>query len=529
MQRELYSLLGENTPPVAVFESKFKERPTWKQKTSPWSWAPFKNPARNDDLVLHHWIRGKYDEDPTEYQFAKYNTDISIPEFTEEIYKQHLEDSDWTYEETRYLFDLCQDYSLRWVVIFDRYFFPSQQQKAANAGVEMADATTDKPTIKSEDEAKPSSADGNASENSDKKDEPSKVESKNEEPTKELALTKKSISAPRTLEDLKSRFYDIGRRLLKMRHKNGEAMGAAEEELYKQMKYSKEHEVKRKQHLERLLSRSPAEIAEEEALVLESRKLETAAEMMLQERQEIMRLLDAPLSNAKITQYQTSQGLAALTNTLLTSDKGKKRKDTPGSSNTPISGSPPPEGPGSPPRAAAEKTGSTKGTKRSADEMAGTKSAGAGSTAADGTPKGGVKNKKIKDKEPAKKGAAAGAAAVANVIQRKLTPKEEAAYGISYHDKLTAGVYLRSTKIATYKQVVQQKMNQILAELDIPARPVMPTGKVCAKFDSLQHSISVLLEAKKQADKLETEIRILRMQKGYPSAGGASSEGGSKE
>lgn len=558
MQRELYSLLGENTPPVAVFESKFKERPTWKQKASPWSWAPFKNSARKDDLVLHHWIRGKYENDEEEYSFAKYNQKLSIPHFTPDDYQRALSDKDWTYEETKYLFDLCEDYELRWVVIHDRYNFvsPSKEASKPQEDTDMKDVSPEKPNseespiIKTEDQSTKennTSGEKKVKEETVNSEKTSSGENKTEESKKEEPRpeAKKETNGERTIEDLKSRFYDIGRRILKLRQQKGETMGPAEDELYKQMKYSKENEVKRKQHLERLLSRSPAEIAEEEALVLESRKLETAAEMMLSERAEILRLLDAPLSNNKITQYQTSQGLAQLTNTLLMSDKGKKRKDTPGSSNTPISGSPPPEGTESPSQVQQKSTAATgapekgsnksgQNTKRSANTQVSsptgssvgnklpTSSSGTNlaATNSEGTPgtKGTQKNKKQKDKESVKKGAAAGAAAVAAAIQKKLTSKEEAAYGISYHDKLTAGVYLRSTKIATYKQALQAKMNLVLAELGIPPRPVMPTGKVCAKFDSLQHSISVLLEAKKQADKLETEIRILRTQKGFTTA-----------
>lgn len=466
MQRELYNLLGENTPPIAVFEGpKLKDKPSWKQKASPWSWAEFKNSARSDGLVLHHWIKGKFDVDPEEdYSFAKYNKRLSIPRFTKEDYDIALKDDEWSYEETKYLFYLCDVYELRWVVIHDRYHFPRQKLL---------------------------------------KDENVKVEGE----AKENAVAEIPKPVTRTIEDLKARFYDIGQRLIKLKQQRGEHIGAAEEELYKQMKFNKENEIKRKQHLERLLSRNPAEIAEEEALVLESRKLEAAAELMLKERAEILRLLDAPnCNNSKIAQYQTSQGLAQLTNTLLLSDKNKKRKDTP---NTPLSGSPPPQPDVQ--RGTQEKS-STKAQPAKRTTTAVNSATTSGNTTPAESTKAPVKTKK-KDKEASKKGASAGAAAVATAIQRKLSPQEEQAYGITYHDKIPSGVYLRSSKIATYKQALQAKMDQALAELGIPSRPVMPTGKVCAKFDSLQHSISVLLEAKKQADKLETEIQIIRAQK----------------
>lgn len=522
MQRELFSLLGENTPPVSVFDDapRFKDRPTWKQKASPWSWAGFKNSARNDGLVLHHWIRGKYEMDPEDdYAFAQYNKQLVAPpgvayDFTRSDYDQaglvQGGDGDWTFEETRYLFALCEDYELRWVVIHDRYSFLRE--------LKPKETVTE---VKKEEDATPSTPTTPAT--------PTKLVVNKDEKKESTPTT----SSTRTIEELKSRYYDVCQRMLKLQEqKRGEPLTPTEEELYKQMNYPLENEIKRKQHLERLLSRSPAEIAEEEALVLESRKLEAAAEVMLVERAEILRLLDAPVSNSKITKYQTSQGLTQLTNTFMLMDKSKKRKEA---SSTPVSGSPPP--PSQTVQDVSTQQQQQKGTTKNVNKKntaAATAAGGSLSPSRSVTPvtapgtsatlgdgaaqaKGTIKNKKTK--ESIKKGAAAGAAAVAAAIQRKLTPQEEAAYGISYHEKLSAGVFLRSSKIATYKQVLQGKMNLVLAEMGLPPRPVMPTAKVCAKFDSLQHSISVLLEAKKQADKLDAEIRILRAQKGMPPAG----------
>lgn len=402
MQRELYSLLGENTPPVAMTQNKFRDKPSWTQTVTPWKWLPFKNEARTDGLILHHWVRG--DASQEEYPFAKMNQKIKIMSFSDEEYDMLLKDDDWTLEETRYLFELCQDYELRWIVIHDRYNRPKG----------------------------------------------------------------------RTIEDLKARYYGVCRTLLRDKQTK-QSLTSEEEELYKQMNYSKENEQKRKAHLERLLSRSPAEIAEEEALVIESRKLEAAAERMLQERQELLRLLDAPQSTGSVAPYQTSQGLAQLTSTLLTTEKTKPSSTT---------------------------------TKRKDVSESATPTCMSPSSAATSVPS--TTKQEQATREPPKKGAVAGMAVVQQLIQRKLNPKEEAAFGLSYHDKLTPGVYVRSTRVTTHRPNVQAKATAILTELGLPARPTMPTAKVCAKFESLQHSIGLLLEAKKQIDKLETEISIAR-------------------
>jgi DNA methyltransferase 1-associated protein 1 len=87
MQRELYSLLGENTPPIVLTQNKFRDKPTL--KAAPWNWVKFKNQARDDGLVLHHWVRGQHVPDE-EYAFAKYNQKVKVPEFTEEQYNEAL-------------------------------------------------------------------------------------------------------------------------------------------------------------------------------------------------------------------------------------------------------------------------------------------------------------------------------------------------------------------------------------------------------------------------------------------------------
>lgn len=44
-------------------------------------------------------------------------------QFSQMEYDQHLKDSDWTQQETSYLFALLQEYDLRFVVAADRYAY----------------------------------------------------------------------------------------------------------------------------------------------------------------------------------------------------------------------------------------------------------------------------------------------------------------------------------------------------------------------------------------------------------------------
>lgn len=502
MQRELYSLLGENTPPIAVIENKFKDRPNWRQKVTPWVWAPFKRSNDgDDDLVLHHWVRGAAPDINEEYQFCRYNTQIDVPQITKEDYDAAFQDSSWSFEETKYLFDLCREYDLRWVVIHDRYAFErnNSNDSEPDQDVEMEEANAE--DKEDSNSAEPQTADKD-SEN-EKKDNESQSEresngqsdqsegsAKPEESESSTAVKKESSdengkvaakeedgSDGRSLEDLKARFYDVYRALFKARQERGETLTPSEEDLWKQMKYSKDNEKKRKAHLEKLLKRSPAEVAEEEALVIESRKLEAAAERMLAERKEILRLLDVPRPTGSVSQYLSSQGLAQLTNTLLSEKARKKKESTP----TPTT---------------ATATASTSASS-SAATTANSTAAAAAST-------------KSQTKAEKKGSGATASSTVQAAIQHKLSAREETAYGISYHDKLSPGVYMRSSKITSYKPSVQAKVTAALSELGLPPRPVMPTAKVCAKFESLQHSIGVLLEAKRQADKLEAELKVAR-------------------
>ncbi|KAB1216435.1 DNA methyltransferase 1-associated protein 1 [Morella rubra] len=91
-----------------------------------WQWLPFTNSARKDSLQLYHWVRVVNGVPPTgDYSFAKYNKSVDVFKYTDEEYEKYLTDPMWTKEETDQLFDLCQQFDLRFVVIADR--FPSSR------------------------------------------------------------------------------------------------------------------------------------------------------------------------------------------------------------------------------------------------------------------------------------------------------------------------------------------------------------------------------------------------------------------
>ncbi|CAM8973749.1 unnamed protein product [Rhodiola kirilowii] len=126
ISREVYALTG-GVPPLmpSIDVSQLKRRPQSEEKIT-WKWLPFSNSARKDDLQLYHWVRIVNGVAPTgDYSFAKYNKSVDIIQYTDEEYEKYLINPMWTKEETNQLFELCDRFDLRFVVIADR-FSPSR-------------------------------------------------------------------------------------------------------------------------------------------------------------------------------------------------------------------------------------------------------------------------------------------------------------------------------------------------------------------------------------------------------------------
>ncbi|CAN6679422.1 unnamed protein product [Malus baccata var. baccata] len=122
ISREVYALTG-GVPPLmpAVEPLQLKKRPPTDEKIS-WQWLPFTSSARKDNLRLYHWVKVVNGVPPTgDYSFAKYNKSVDVVKYTDEEYEKHLTDDMWTKEETDQLFELCQQFDLRFIVIADRF------------------------------------------------------------------------------------------------------------------------------------------------------------------------------------------------------------------------------------------------------------------------------------------------------------------------------------------------------------------------------------------------------------------------
>ncbi|KAJ5339713.1 hypothetical protein N7452_006441 [Penicillium brevicompactum] len=453
--RELYALLGERAPPIAINENKYKGRPKWmnKLRVRPWSMAPFTNSARSDGLVLNHWQRkhesarppvaapaleeshmdvdqpkeeGK-DEAPKpteqDYAFAKYNVKPRLPRrYTDEEYARSLKNDDWSREETDYLVDLANEYDIRWVVIADRYDY--------------------QPKLETESE-------GN-----------------------EALVPAKHH---RTMEQMKARYYYVAATMLSIEHPPSE-MSEAEFELHEKMlKFDPNRERDRKDLAALQINRTADEVREEAMLLEELKRITSNEQNFITERRELYSRLEVPISVGNTTMYQSSAGLSQLLQTLLQADKSKKRRSILGD--------------GAVPSPAGQTPNATGGAGRAETPV----------TQAANNKKGSTASKET------------------HQAVRTLTAAEEAKYGVTHHERVSAGVQFRSDRAQRLTQaksnVQTQKLASALAELEIPVRLFMPTERVCKDFEKLIQAVNMLLDARKVSEKVESEIRVLEAAK----------------
>ena len=306
----------------------------------------------------------------------------------------------------------------------------------------------------------------------------------------------------RTLEELKQEFYLVSRRYFESKN--------AAEPLLQSLEYPASRERERKAYLGRLLSRSAAEIAEEEALVIESRKFEMGARKMLQEREALLRLLDSPNSEQSVAQYMTSQGMSQLYGSLL-ADKTRKRRHEGAI----------PENPWmkqqqqfayqkqqqQQQQLAAHKQQSRRRESNTAEGTGSVTPRPAGSVpSADSAAPRRTKKQKLEQQSALKRKSEV---EYAENLLKGLSAEERKSLGVQLHgEKLSPGVYLRSTRISTFKPTLQNKVHGVLQELKLPVRPAMPSAAVVSHQEVLLERIVQLTELKKSLDKLAAEHSV---------------------
>ncbi|KAK7946781.1 SWR1-complex protein 4 [Apiospora aurea] len=478
LAREVQNLGGDNPIAIVPEISSFKKRRFGSRKPAArWEMRPFRNSARGDEsLILRHWRRktdvqpptapqpdqqqnGQPDEDkmdadngeskPEEMEdssFAKFNVKVDVPQYSEDQYNSTLANKDWTKDETDYLMEAVRDYDLRWPIIWDRYDYQSKD----------GDASTDANTA--------------------------------------VVQARK----PRTLEDLKARYYEVAAKMMAVQ-RPVQYMNQAEYNLHEIMtSFKPEDEIRRKKFAEAQMGRSKEEAREEESLLLEVRRILARTEKFNQERRELYNRLDYPTTETTqdLSTFKTSNGLHTLLQNLMTADKSKKRKSLMGTADgqsTPASAGPSAQ-PGSTPLAEQRR------------ESIAASASGHGHGRHDST----ASTADARPEKPTKKGAQP-------PERRKLTEQEELTYGVSTHDRLPSGPtfrYDRINKILTTKSNAQHaRITNTLNELDVPARLTMPTKAVVDQMEHLLINIQTLLDLKKLSDKFDAEIKLEKAKK----------------
>ncbi|KAF9368804.1 swr complex subunit [Podila verticillata] len=519
ISRELYGLIGNNVSTVAFNNPTYKPKLNLSTKAVNWTWRPFVNPSRDDDLILHHWEKTRTDPNE-EYRFHKFNKAIDLKEFTKDEYKSHLQDPDWTFEETEYLWDLCRRFDLRWVVIQDRYEWPPQEHDLMalkyHAQVVLGNKntpTTTTTTSEDSSEANASSSQANSSQPSAtplalSAPAPTTSTSPSTESSKEMVIAKPS--KPRSMEDLKHRYYSVTRTLIKCRTTLDGSQAVEKAQMLTSLMYDKDRETERKKNLEILNSRTPEQIEEEEALYLEARRIEQNEKKITKERENLLRLLNT--RDIYGPGGPASAGLAS-PGSLVAGGGGPGTGIVIPSNSITIPASSPTSGPMSP----SVKNGAN-GAVAAPPAPKKRKKAPKGSTQAEEAPANASSSQKgSSNRRPSNASTTDSTTIVQNLPQGVQIKKE----------KLIPGAYMRSQKMAPVVSTKQQRVQATLTQLGLPLKPAMPTATVMAKWDLLTNNIVSLLDLKKQVDKLESDLKVAKIRRGSASGSGLFPVGGS--
>jgi len=154
LNRELYGLVGSAPVEVALYPADPLRGLKEKRKVAPTAathWELCETPcsarSSTDSLRLWRWLppdeherlqAGAYND-----RLQQLNKPIRVFKYTPAEYDAHLTDPTgrWTKESTDHLFELCERFDLRWVVIHDRFTpedFPMEELKARYYGCSAA-------------------------------------------------------------------------------------------------------------------------------------------------------------------------------------------------------------------------------------------------------------------------------------------------------------------------------------------------------------------------------------------------------
>ncbi|KAF5233530.1 hypothetical protein FAUST_8113 [Fusarium austroamericanum] len=487
LAREVQNLGGDNPIAIVPEVTHFKKRRfTSRKPAAKWEMRPFKNSARSDsNFTLRHWRRKDEKQegiDESQEQisqgdqpqpqkneledsaFAKYNVQVSVPQYSEGQYQQSLQHVDWTKEETDYLLELAQDFDLRWPLIWDRY------------------------------EWNPPATNGEADDDGDE--------------SKAIVPATRS----RTLEDLKARYYEVASKMMAAQ-KPVQYMTQPEFSLHELMAhFNPQQEKLRKEFALNALTRSREEAREEESLLLEIKRILARSERFNDERRELYNRLDYPRSDTDINAFKSSAGLQNLLQNLVTADKTKKRKSLmPGDVNSPAGTVPPQTAAAASAAATAAAVAQEAGRRESTAASTGPRE----STGPAPTPAA-ANNKKGQQQQQERR-----KLTTQEELLYGVTHHDRLGSGPTFRTE-------KINKLFSHKSNQQQmRITNVLNELDVPNKLIMPTAATTHQYEQLLAAVNSLLDARKVSDKLDQEIKTEQAKKAERQKAMAPPEAGS--
>lgn len=269
---------------------------------------------------------------------------------------------------------------------------------------------------------------------------------------------------PRTLEDLKDRYYSVCRKLVRNRPWAGDE--ASRGQLISTFQFDKERELTRKKYLLSLENRTPEQIAEEEALYIEIKRLEQNERKFKRDREDLLRTI-AGIDSGLPDIVEDDGGPLGIT-----VDTKKLRK---------------------------------KGSIMDMDSPA--------------TPSAlSISTPLIKRPPTAKNTAYDAQHCIIRTDLSANAPATKAAH---------QAAYIRSFKLPVPKAAIAPKIAQAFSELGLShSRLVMPTRENCAQFEALLEATTALVETKRVVDKVEYDIQVLKGQLGMRTSQPAEGEDG---
>ena len=276
----------------------------------------------------------------------------------------------------------------------------------------------------------------------------------------------------RSIEDLKSRYYTIARRLLRERISNDDL--ETRQAQLQTFAFDRNQESERKRAVEKLFSRTPEQLAEEEALYVEARRLEQNEAKFAKERDDLLRLLGGweALPNCSTrTIAAAGAGLLLTPGATESESDGKKRRKT---DNSAVSGS----SKNDPKQALFDAQHFITRFTPNAPNV-------------------------LRTPYPNLIGTPSALPPVAS-------SGIHGSQGTKAESNAHHGAYLRSMRMLTFRPNQYTRAIQALAELQPPigSRLVYPTATNVEKWETLLGAVAGGLEMKKQLDRVEAEYKI---------------------